>query len=125
MARLPGLYRHVAVLSPTIPADWLRIVLKVTRLQAFPPCPDFWKSIKHMSQDRTGTKNEMKLQWLVLGAGSVRYLPRGPGEYGDTWGDMGALSDGARVDATGLACVRSHALWPWPDQEARQGKNMV
>ena len=37
-------------------------------------------------------------------------------------GDMGAL-DGARVGATGLAFGTTHALWPWPDQEARHGKN--
>ena len=31
----------------------------------------------------------------------------------------------AYVGATGLACGRSHAVWPWPDQEAYGGKLWV
>ena len=30
-----------------------------------------------------------------------------------------------RVDATGLACGRSHAIRPWPVQEAHEGKIRV
>ena len=33
--------------------------------------------------------------------------------------------DGAYVDATGLARGRRHALPPWPDQEAHEGKDGV
>ena len=55
----------------------------------------------------------------MIGAGSVAILARRPtteidGVY------MGAR-DRAYLDATGLACGRSHAPWPRRDQEAYEG----
>ena len=52
----------------------------------------------------------------------LRYLPGGAQGYGQyTAYDM-AAHDGAYSDATGLPSSSSHALVPWPDQEAHEAK---
>ena len=38
-----------------------------------------------------------------------------------TWNDIG-LTGWRHVDAVGFACGRSHAIPPWPDQEAHEAK---
>ena len=45
----------------------------------------------------------------------------GMGAHGMTWDSWG----GARVDAVGLARGRSHAIPPWPHQEAHEAKYWV
>ena len=110
---------------------------RVNKFQGPPLCPFFWKR-KNKSQqtsspclggpngpterpDRTGTKNDRTYcdWWLVLRV--LRYSPRGLRGHGeDTWDDMGAR-DGEYVAAIGPTYGRSHALWPWPNQEAHEG----